>query len=390
MPFSKFASAGLFAAATMAIVACGDSGTSASKANDPTAPVKSQMSVNEIEKTITLLHKDSADLCVYENADYSWENRVVRSDTSELHYLFVEDTLVLYHGEYDREGLMLVGGKEGDIYGSWKTTVPACTYDVEDEESDCDLFEKGYYYKYDLSENSAVVTLVITNEDSEAKELEELLEKYRSNHQFKDFAHSELTTSFMRDIYYGEFDDIYAMDAFEEDSSGFASLVKNRDIEFEYKNENNITLVFGGKYEVGLSYNGTKMADDETSYKVELAVTYKDAKAELSTEGSVMTKSLCKADNEAFFDIEKARDPNGNKFTYVSSYAKSNIKNFRSALEDMFASVAKRLDGDSGYDYDYDYSYDYYDSYYDLFKKKAVNGKLGADEVQKMMYLMFK
>jgi len=397
MSISKMLFAGAISLAAASFVACGDSDSSSGTSSngstyDPTAPVTATLAVDEEKSTITILAQESGERCVYENASFTWKEMLLESDTTTYFYKFSGDTLILARSKHDYEAVALVDGPANSLYGTWRTTDKGCSYDMEAEEYDCSIYDKSYYYEYTFKEGSVTSQLVIVNKDSEAEALEEALNKYNASHKFKDYVHSELTTTIMKGVISGDFDGVSAGEAFEEDSSGFESLVKKYEIEILGQKGQRIDLKFGDSYEVSIEYmSSTEMAEDGSSYSLGVAVTYGETTETLKSEGSVMTKKLCSADNEDNFEVAKSIDPaTENTYTYVSAYAKSNIKLFRSSLEDLFAPVSKKLSkkSTSVSDDDYEYSEAICELYPSLCKSSAKE-RISADEAMMKLYKTF-
>lgn len=372
---------GTLALAASALVACSDSssssGPSGSSTYDPTAPVKSQMGVDDVAHTITVVEQERVERCIVENNSFTWQEKLLESDTAKFYYSFAGDSLILGMSKKDHDATVLVGGTPGSLYGTWRSTDKACTYDIAEEEYDCSAFSKPYYYQYTFEDGSVTSQLIITEKDHEAEALEEALDRYNATHAFKKYAISKLTTSILKGIVSGDFDNVVATDAFKADSNGFESLVKSKNLKFEFNSTAtslNVTFTDSKKneYSVSIEYGNTEMAEDGDSYKLNVTVSYGERAEVLKSEGSVMTSKLCSASNEDYFETKKAKDPETEtKYTYVSSYAKSNIKLFRSTLEDMFEEVSAKLSkgtsSSPSYDDDYgDLDFDL-DDYCDLY-----------------------
>lgn len=402
MSLSKIFLAGVVSMTAASFVACGSDSdsTSGSKSTyDPEAPVTGELGVDVVAKTITVVEKESGERCVYEGASFNWQEKLLESDTTKYYYSFAGDSLILAETKHDSRAVALVGGEAGNLYGTWRTTDMGCTYDVDDKEYDCGIFPKPYYYQFSFSEGQVVSQLVIVDKDKEAEALEEALEKYEASHKFKEYVFSRLTTTIMKGVISGSFSGVSASDAFRQDSSGFESLIKSKNIKFEVSG-NTVALVYKDKndteYPVTIAYGkSTEMAEDGDSYTLEVSVTYGETTEVLKSEGSVMTSSLCRDDNEDNFDIGKAIDPLTEKpYTYVSSYAKSNIKLFRSSLEDLFDAVSTKLSkGTSSTTTSPSFDDDYMDMLCEAFPeyycKASAKEEISSEEAMMKLYKTF-
>ena len=149
-------------ACTISLTSCGsDSGSNAT--DDTTISSNSNKASNNesrqkitydtlalsIDKEAKLLNvsNDGAEeeYCVAEGDDFKWKTIKKKTNSGKIKYEFTGDTLILYEWlqeskVYQQHGAMLVGGKGGNIYGTW--TIIPCTYDSEEEETYCDEDEE--------------------------------------------------------------------------------------------------------------------------------------------------------------------------------------------------------------------------------------------------------
>ena len=136
----------LFAVSAATFFACGDDSSSDNGVGGGTVTETTSGTIilNEENQTFTAVSKDQEDLCVKEGFDYSWKTVDWGDDSIKFKYEFVGDTLVLYRGSYyydDEEeygygssyGQMYVGGSNGNLNGTWKSTL--CSYNAKEGSS---------------------------------------------------------------------------------------------------------------------------------------------------------------------------------------------------------------------------------------------------------------
>lgn len=356
MSISKYLFAGVFSLISASFIACGDdsssdSSYSGSGREDLTAPVTFQIEIGELSKEITRVRSSLREVCVYENATYDWQERMVGSDTSKVKYLFVGDTLVLYRAG-SNHGVMMVGGSADNVRGTWKTTSPACSYDIEDKETTCGVFERPVYAKYEISNDQMTRQLVFQGSDDNLEQLISDVEaSYYARHRFEKHAMSHLTSQILRNIMSNDFDrdEFGVFSAFSADTASLECLAHKKGVKVRYENvrDNFMDVVIvdsenDNEYPVSIDYK--KASVDEDGFELDVTVSFNDKIAELKVKGSEMNKGLCKDDNEPYFETEKQEAPDGSTFTYVDAYASSNLKEFASAMSDMFKDVSEKLE----------------------------------------------
>ena len=104
------------------------------------------LSIDEKSKILTISREGTdEEYCVAVDDGFKWKTIKSKPLNQKIKYEFIGDTLVLYewfssYEKFDQYGLMLVGGKGGNIYGTWTAT--PCLYDSEEKESDCNEDEE--------------------------------------------------------------------------------------------------------------------------------------------------------------------------------------------------------------------------------------------------------
>ena len=349
--------------------ACGDSSSSNGTSGNDTYEQSGTFEVNEAKSFLSVYVKNEGQACVYEDLDYSWKSVNFGVDTIEWKYEFVGDTLVLYN--YDSEedeasskGYMYVGGKAGNLNGTWKKTL--CEYDSRNKNSFC--FE---ICKEDKNKNAT------TEEDFEdVSDLESLMEafaamasaacldeedmeeypevtlkisgnsytsitKYNVKEEvyFDDFMNSRFMTTLYKSLMRGdvEISSIYSL--FEEDSAGVEDFLDNyKKYDVEVLNQTKTSIKFKIKDET-LSINVKNASIDDDMSKLSLEVASNKMTCSLTKESGYVSKSACKAENGEYFDKTTRSDSDGNRMTIVYDYSKSNAKDFDNCTEDLMDSL---------------------------------------------------
>lgn len=146
-------------AGLMMFAACGDDSSSSPAQNS------GKYILDEAKQKFAIIY----DRCYTGENTTRWDENV---DTSWFHYKFVSDTLIVFkdgntadghHGEdYNVNekldgGEIYVGGKSGNIFGTWKTLKERCDYEdgkIECEEYDEDKGENDGIFILDISKNN--------------------------------------------------------------------------------------------------------------------------------------------------------------------------------------------------------------------------------------------
>ena len=140
----------MLAATSAFFFACSDDSSSdngtGGNGGKVTIEYSGSIKVDAENQTMVVAIPEKEEACVNEDAGvYKWRTVDFGTDTSYSKYMFVGDTLVIIDcDEMDDEGKlhdcdyggqMLVGGKKGNVNGTWRA-VP-CMYDTEDTTSIC-------------------------------------------------------------------------------------------------------------------------------------------------------------------------------------------------------------------------------------------------------------
>ena len=371
--------------------ACSDDSSSDSGSNgngSVTIEVSGSITVDAEKQTAVIVVENNEDVCVNENNTYSWKNVDFGADTSYGKYLFVGDTLVIIDCEEmtkkgdmkycDDDGQMLVGGKAGDINGTWKSVL--CSYDVDDSVSTCfkscdevggkltdeemeRMYEQMYSGMTELSDDEPAIDPKLMErmsclDEDEMKRYSEAVLKisgssfsskvtynYGEKDSFDDYMNSRFMSKLYKSLANGDPEIPSASYLTEEDSSGVEKYIKSAKIEVTSQTKNSVTFKFADQT---FSVNIKKLSRTMDGSEFDMVVTANSTSCELESEEGEVTKSTCKAEYGEFFDKDTERDAAGNKITIADYYEKSNGRDFERCTEAMIDSLSAALKGKGG------------------------------------------
>ena len=389
----------MLAATSAFFFACSDSSSSSDNGTDSvTIEVSGTITVDAEKQSLVISVENKEDVCVNENNAYTWKNVDFGTDTSYAKYLFVGDTLVIIDCEEmnskgdmkycDDAGQMLVGGKAGDINGTWKSVL--CSYDVEDSVSSCfkscdevggklteEEIEKMYEEMFDqMSELSddddepamdpkLMERMTCLDADDMKRYHESVLKisgssfsskvtySYGDNDKFDDYMNSRFMSKLYKSLANGNPSIPSASYLTEEDSSGVETLIKSAKIEVTKQTKTSVSFKFADQT---FSVSVNKLNRTATGSEFNMVITANSKSCELDSEEGEVTKSTCKAEYGEFFDKDTEKDAAGNKITVVYDYEKSNSRDFERCAEAMMDSVYAALKGKGGSSLDGDCS----------------------------------
>jgi hypothetical protein len=382
----------MLAATSAFFFACSDSSSSDSGDNGSiTVEASGSITVDAEKKTAIIVVDNNEDVCVNENNTYSWKNVDFGADTSYSKYLFVGDTLVIIDCEEmnskgdmkycDDVGQMLVGGKAGDINGTWKSVL--CSYDVEDSVSSCfkscdevggklteeeleRIYEEMYSKMAELSDDDADEPAIDPKLQERMTCLEEkdmnryaesvlkisgssfsskVTYNYGEKDSFDDYMNSKFMSKLYKSLANGDPEIPSASYLTEEDSSGVEKYIKSAKIEVTSQTKTSVTFKFADQT---FSVNIKKLNRTMDGSEFDMVVTANSKSCELESEEGEVTKSTCKAEYGEFFDKDTERDAAGNKITIADYYEKSNGRDFERCTETMMDSVYAAIKGKGG------------------------------------------
>lgn len=359
--------------------ACGDSGSSDANGSDSYTESGSFV-VNKEKKTIMAMMEDEETACVNENLEYTWKKINLGVDSNYFKYDFVGDTLVIYQSyssydfgldgdeeiDYSTSGQMFVGGSNGKLDGTWKSTL--CSYDSQLKESTCykpcsevktpsekeidemdvedleDLMERlsaslfdAYCLDEEDMENHPDITLKISG-TSFTKTV-----KYNMSdddeYDFDDYTNSRFMTSFLGELFSSDADVPSINKLFREDSSDMENMIEElakKDITVSSKTKKSISFNVKGKT-LSVNIKDVTLADDHGNFSMN--VSYDKTNCSLTEEEGAVTKSKCKAEYGEYFEKDTQKDANGNTITIAYGYEKSNIKDFERCTQEIADSL---------------------------------------------------
>lgn len=316
-------------AVAVSLTACFDD--SGSGSSDDFLVETRRIVVDEATSSITMYGDRGDAACVKaEDGSFSWKTGIVVNPfTTEYQYFFLGDTLVLrqYTNDSDDElefgtGLMLVGGKAGNLQGNWRYA--NCLYE-DGEGTDCDdSKEQGSIIYFNFSGNTLVVS---TDRASYTK-------PYNSADLMK--------TLFVRRI-------VSCLSSSYQDCSVYAGYML-----FEVENdgddparEDEFQVVSQSKRAAQLVVNGqsvdikvNKLSYEIESFILDVTVSANGKSCNLNSFTTENTKPYCSIENSSLFDMNDYEDENGNRVDYASAYYVENDEEFRKCLVTLLPSSA--------------------------------------------------
>ncbi len=308
-------------ACALALSSCG----SDSSSGPGGSVLKTKISIDESNQTITSYANYSYDYCVYDSVGnrFDWKkNMTTELDTFEIPYIFKGDTLVLF--DEGDDGSVLIGGKANTLYGTWKG-MDNCIYRSSDDEIECD--DSGNLY-------SSYRQITIHKDFVETEVV------YNSS-QPGDYTNS----IWMSDFYYGlneksiSFDprDIYIkLDTLS------AEMLQALGVDVKFKSKSKISFAFDSK-NVSVEFVDVKDNDyNDLSYTANVQVD--DKTCSLLFARTDVSENLCSAENADYLDLEEY-ETSDSSFTYAYRYYRNNSDEFFECLNAAFGFAGESVDG---------------------------------------------
>ena len=361
------------------LYACGsdsDSGSNSIAAGDGSER-HGLVVVDESNSIIKPYLQDAVEGCFMRGLDFSWKTLELDVDQLSYKYEFVGDTLVLHDGRsFSESGMMYVGGKEGNLNGTWQSTL--CRYDHEEEETTCyklcsevkasvlkkfevesedeldevdrEDFEEEYYKKRQKTpcfEDDEIIdyTIKISGDDFT------MTTKYRETEEkeFTDYMNSEYISELYYAIYEGYTSAPSFYGLFDEDSADVKSYRRKADIEEnkKTKTEKSVTFVVAEEDTVSVTVNTVNVDEENGKLEVSMVVASGKRTCELSYKSGRVNKGDCDADNLAYFgSAEKIEDVDGLTYRKISYMEDSNAEEFNTCVGKILRAIAKKSSSD--------------------------------------------
>ena len=307
--------------------ACGSNSNSASENDSETLSAV----IDEEAQTISLLRNLSRDYCVRsENNTYIWKKVQMYDDTLVWGYKFANDTLIVINnpGSSYEIGMVLTGGTAGKLYGTW--TSNHCVYKEGEIDCNSDLNMASYIYQYTFTKSS-VSGKIIFFKDVDAEEKEGV--------RFDDYMNSSFMNRFFYSLYMEDDFDLSAWSLDNEDSSAVMSYSVYYPVSSKSKNKMTFAV---NDTNVTVSVDEYNYDEDSGDFFLKLSVMSGNQTCTLEyTRIFEMSSKYCKAENEAYFDIDEEEDAYGSEFSYVDEYEKDMADEFNDCLNRMFFGSSK-------------------------------------------------
>ena len=353
-------------------LACGDDSSSSSNL---TYEQSGSVVVDAVNKTAVTTVSMTEDLCVNENNTYNWREVNLGEDKDYFKYDFKGDTLILFQGcsssfsSCNDNGLMFVGGKAGDVDGSWKST--NCRYNSYYKESSCfiacsdvpggklteeeaeRMYESGQIKSWDEFEENPTLAarLSCLDEKDMSKNPQISLKvsgssftvsiKYsiESETEFDDYTNSRFMTSLLEDLRRGSIDVPDISRLFREDSADMKDLISTlKDYNIELASQSKTSISFKYKDEtLSIKIDDVDYGEDNASLSMTISSGKKTCSFE--SEAGAVTSGTCKAEYGEFFSKETEEDAAGNEFKVAYAYSKSNERDFEKCAEALLDSL---------------------------------------------------
>jgi hypothetical protein len=339
-------------ACTISLTSCGsDSGSNAT--DDTTISSNSNKASNNesrqkitydtlalsIDKEAKLLNvsNDGAEeeYCVAEGDDFKWKTIKKKTNSGKIKYEFTGDTLILYEWlqeskVYQQHGAMLVGGKGGNIYGTW--TIIPCTYDSEEEETYCDEDE----------EEGLIQSSFTISEDKFARKLAGIYLNKSLNYPTSNFR--RLFNHYLSKGPGGDLptaNELFHESVYDDENSTFDGVTIK---ELSASGE---TFISGGKT---IIVNVLNFEDNFQNWKASVTISVDGETCQNAYESYYdMTESLCDAKYSENYSLGTKTDKDGNEFKYVSQFRKNNHKEFLECLEPLTDPIIETIGKDRSY-----------------------------------------
>ena len=294
------------------------SSSSTEKTVEENASLTYNTTIDENAQTLTIERPEGANMkCVISGSNVQWKSVPTGTDTQKMKYSFVGDTLILLnwseeYKQYSEYAVMYVGGKAGNIYGTWEMS--PCEYEVSTATTECYEEDFGYNYQIEISKNSIT-----------AKPIKHAVEI--------DYAKTSYRNSLVRYLddglnYYPSIYELFIdADEIETDFEMIKTVKQTATSEIFTIGETTVTV---DVKQFDKSYNGrTATIEITTDENVMSCIgTYEEAYE--------VTKEYCKASNLDYFNIEDGTDNAGKSFSYAEYYEKENNREFSNCLMSMF------------------------------------------------------
>ena len=318
--------------------------------------------------------------CFMSGLDFSWKTVELGVDQLAYKYEFVGDTLVLHSGKaFTDHGLMYVGGSNGNLNGTWQSTL--CTYDNEEEETTChklcsdvkatllkkyevtsedeldDVDREDFDDEYEAKkrktkclENSEApyITIKISGDDIT------IIEKDREAEEKKEFT-DYMNSAYISGLYEAIYNESRYAPSFQElfyaDSADVKKYRKRADIEEKGKTEKSVTFIVDEDDTVSVTVNNVSV--DEENGKKEVSMVVKSGKrtCELQYKAGRVNKGDCDDGNLAYFnDPMKLEAEDGTVYKKVSYMEDSNEDDFDECVGKILRVFAKNSDDDDDED----------------------------------------
>jgi hypothetical protein len=341
-------------ACAISLTACGsDSGSNANDDSSITSSSSNKASNNEGRQKITydtlalsidteakLLNVSNEgaeeNLCVAVDNGFKWKTVKKRTYSSKIKYTFIGDTLVLYEWwseseRYDQYGTMLVGGKGGDIYGTW--TIIPCLFDSEEKETSCDEDEE---------EEGLMQSSFTISEDKFARKLAGIYLNKSLNYPTSNFR--RLFNHYLSKGPGGDLptaNELFHESVYDDENSTFDGVTIK---ELSASGE---TFISGGKT---IIVNVLNFEDNFQNWKASVTVSVDGETCQNDYENYYdMTESLCDAKYSENYSLGTKTDKDGNEFKYVSQFRKNNHEEFLECLEPLTDPIIESIGKDKSY-----------------------------------------
>jgi len=275
-------------------------------------------------------------LCVAVDNGFKWKTVKKRTYSSKIKYTFIGDTLVLYEWwseseRYDQYGTMLVGGKGGDIYGTW--TIIPCMFDSEEKETSCDEDEE---------EEGLMQSSFTISEDKFARKLAGIYLNKSLNYPTSNFR--RLFNHYLSKGPGGDLptaNELFHESVYDDENSTFDGVTIK---ELSASGE---TFISGGKT---IIVNVLNFEDNFQNWKASVTVSVDGETCQNDYENYYdMTESLCDAKYSENYSLGTKTDKDGNEFKYVSQFRKNNHEEFLECLEPLTDPIIESIGKDKSY-----------------------------------------
>ena len=327
-------------ACTISLTSCGsDSGSNADNNNTNSGNNESRQKITydtlalSIDKEAKILNVSNEgaeeELCVAVDNGFKWKTVKKQTNSSKIKYAFNGDTLVLYEWlqeskVYQQYGTMLVGGKGGNIYGTW--TIIPCTYDSEEQETSCDEDE----------EERLIQSSFTISEDKFARKLAGIYLNKSLNYPTSSFRYVLNYTISEGPGYIPTANKLYEEAFYDIDENTKFTGITTKSI-----SANGETLTAGGKT---IIVNVEKFSDNDNNWSAALTVSVDGKTCRNEYERYFdLTESLCKAEFSEYYDLSTKTDKDGNEFKYVSLFRKNNNDEFTECLEPLIYPISESI-----------------------------------------------